>query len=197
VFGIISEHAQLSNHGLAFVIAPSKNLSGAIGAQYLGLLNINDNGKASNNIFAVEFDTVLSPEFLDIDSSHVGIDVNNLQSMTSHTAGYHEDSTGMFLNLTLMSRKDMELNVPLAPMDVAKPKRPLLSSTINLSEVVTDTSYLGFSATTCLSIAYHYTLGWSFSLNGVRGSLTQLPAPDSQAKSGEFCQHYFSEEVIL
>jgi hypothetical protein len=118
----------------------------------------------------------------------VGIYVNNLESVPSCTAGYHEDSTGMFLNLTLISRKtmqmwvdydsqDMELNVTLAPVDVAKPKKLLLSSTINLSEVVTDTSYLGFSATTDLSIAYHYTLGWSFSLNGVAPILNSAKLP--------------------
>jgi hypothetical protein len=143
VFAIISEHAQLSDHGLAFVLAPSSNLLDATGAQYLGLLNINNNGKASNHILAVELDTVLSPEFHDIDSNHVGIDVNNLQSMESHTAGYYEDGTGKFLNLTLMSRKAMqlwvdysgqamELNVTLAPLAVEKPKDPLLSIAINL-----------------------------------------------------------------
>lgn len=65
VFAIISEHAQLSDHGLAFVVAPSSNLSAATGAQYLGLLNISNNGKASNHILAIELDTVLSPEFHD------------------------------------------------------------------------------------------------------------------------------------
>lgn len=189
VFAIISEHAQLSDHGLAFVLAPSSNLSDATGAQYLGLLNISDNGKPSNHILAVELDTVLSPEFRDIDSNHVGIDVNSLQSVESHTAGYYEDGTGKFLNLTLMSRRAMqlwvdyggqamELNVTLSPLDVEKPRDPLLSTTINLSEIVNSTAYIGFSSATGLSIAYHYVLGWSFSLNGAAPALnsSNLPA---------------------
>ncbi|CAL4938603.1 unnamed protein product [Urochloa decumbens] len=189
VFAIISEHTQLSDHGLAFVVAPSSNLSAATGAQYLGLLNISDNGKASNHILAVELDTVLSPEFHDIDSNHVGIDVNNLQSVKSHTAGYYEEGTGKFLNLTLMSRKAMrvwvdysnqamELNVTLAPLDVEKPTESLLSTIVNLSDIVYDSAYVGFTSATGLSIAYHYVLGWSFSLNGVAPVLnsSNLPA---------------------
>ncbi|CAL4921849.1 unnamed protein product [Urochloa decumbens] len=189
VFAIISEHTQLSDHGLAFVVAPSSNLSAATGAQYLGLLNISDNGKASNHILAVELDTVLSPEFHDIDSNHVGIDVNNLQSVKSHTAGYYEEGTGKFLNLTLMSRKAMqvwvdynnqamELNVTLAPLYVEKPTESLLSTTVNLSEIVNGSAYVGFTSATGLSIAYHYVLGWSFSLNGVAPVLnsSNLPA---------------------
>lgn len=189
VFAIVSEHGQLSDHGLAFVLAPSSNLSDATGAQYLGLLNISDNGKPSNHILAVELDTVLSPEFRDIDSNHVGIDVNSLQSVESHTAGYYEDGTGKFLNLTLMSRRAMqlwvdyggqamELNVTLSPLDVEKPRDPLLSTTINLSKKVNSTAYIGFSSATGLSIAYHYVLGWSFSLNGAAPALnsSNLPA---------------------
>ncbi|XP_034570979.1 L-type lectin-domain containing receptor kinase SIT2 [Setaria viridis] len=178
-----------SDHGLAFVVAPSSNLSAATGAQYMGLLNISDNGKASNHILAIELDTVLSPEFHDIDSNHIGIDVNNLQSVKSHTAGYYEEGTGKFLNLTLMSRKAMqvwvdyngqamELNVTLAPLGVEKPTEPLLSTALNLSKIVTGTSYVGFSSATGLSIAYHYILGWSFSLNGAAPVLnsSNLPA---------------------
>nr|CAB3496449.1 unnamed protein product [Digitaria exilis] len=188
VFAIISEHAQLSDHGLAFVVAPSSNLSAATGAQYLGLLNISNNGKASNHILAIELDTVLSPEFHDIDSNHVGVDVNSLQSVKSHTAGYYEDGTGKFLNLTLISRKAMqlwvdynclamELNVTLAPLDVEKPTEPLLSTAVNLSEIVTGTAYVGFSSATGLSIAYHYVLGWSLSLNGAAPVLNSSNLP--------------------
>ncbi|KAL6644813.1 hypothetical protein ACP70R_016421 [Stipagrostis hirtigluma subsp. patula] len=206
VFAIISEHAQLSDHGLAFVVAPSKNLSAATGAQYLGLLNISDNGKASNHILAVELDTVLSPELHDIDSNHVGIDVNNLQSVNSHTAGYYEDGTGKFLNLTLMSRKamqlwveyngrTMELNVTLAPLDVVKPRKPLLSTTIDLSKVVNGTAYAGFSSATGLSIAYHYVLGWSFSLNGAAPVLNSSNLPALPREPHQ--KHSLSEILVI
>uniref|UniRef100_A0A0E0CY93 non-specific serine/threonine protein kinase n=1 Tax=Oryza meridionalis TaxID=40149 RepID=A0A0E0CY93_9ORYZ len=188
VFAIVSEHAELSDHGLAFLVAPSKNLSATTGAQYLGLMNISDNGKASNHVFAVELDTVLSPELHDIDSNHVGIDVNSLQSIQSHTAGYYDDSTGAFMNLTLISRKAMQvwvdyngqamvLNVTLAPLGVSKPKKPLLSTALDLSTVVEDITYIGFSSATGLSIAYHYVLGWSFSLNGAAPALNPSKLP--------------------
>jgi len=67
VFGIVSTYPSLSCHGIAFVVAPSKNFSTALAAQYMGLANIDNNGNASNHIFATELDTMQNIEFEDID----------------------------------------------------------------------------------------------------------------------------------
>ena len=40
------------------------------------------------------------------------------------------------------------LNVTLAPIKVPKPSRPLLSTSIDLSEIFLDTMYVGFSTAT-------------------------------------------------
>ncbi|CAI9761996.1 unnamed protein product [Fraxinus pennsylvanica] len=70
------EYPGLSGHGIAFVLAPTRGLPGAFGSQYLGLFNSTNNGNSSNHVFAVELDTILNDEFLDINSNHVGIDIN-------------------------------------------------------------------------------------------------------------------------
>ena len=178
VFAILSEISDLSGHGLAFLISGTTNLSTALPSQYLGLFNINNNGNAANHIFAVELDTVQNSEFKDIDSNHVGIDINSLQSNKSRGAAYYDDSSGEFKNLTLISGQpmqlwvdfngeDMQLNVTLSPIRTPKPSRPLLSTIIDLSSVMFDSMYVGFSSSTGSLHATHCVLGWSFKMMGM------------------------------
>ncbi|KAL6841818.1 hypothetical protein ACP4OV_028330 [Aristida adscensionis] len=180
VFAIVSlGHDGLSDHGLAFVVAPTTDLAAATAGQYLGLLNAT-NGTASDRILAVELDTIMNPELRDIDSNHVGVDVNALISQQARPAGYYKDSgagAGEFQELRLNSRKPMQvwvdydgqarqLDVTLAPARVPKPKRPLLSVAVDLSPFIADPVYVGFSAATGIMFTHHYVLGWSFGLDG-------------------------------
>jgi len=41
-----------------------------------------------------------------------------------------------------------KISVTIAPFKMPKPKRPLITATYNLSEVLTDLAYIGFSAAT-------------------------------------------------
>jgi Legume lectin domain len=159
VFAIISEYIDLSGHGFAFFISPSKNLSTASPNQFLGLLSDQNNGNLSNHIFAIEFDTVSNFEFNDINDNHVGIDINSLKSSQSASAGYYADDSGAFQNLTLKSRKAMQawveydsnkpqITVTLSPIGKPKPIKPLLSYKFNLSTVLNDSMYIGFSSST-------------------------------------------------
>jgi hypothetical protein len=75
----------------------------------MGLFNDGNNGNASNHILAVELDTVQNNEFGDIDSNHVGININGLNSLNSSSAGYYDDKSGSFYNLTLMSSEVMRV----------------------------------------------------------------------------------------
>uniref|UniRef100_A0A0D9X0P5 non-specific serine/threonine protein kinase n=1 Tax=Leersia perrieri TaxID=77586 RepID=A0A0D9X0P5_9ORYZ len=183
VFAIVSdddpEHG--SDHGLAFVITPTKNLATANAGQYLGLLNMTDDGKASNHVFAVELDTIMNAQFGDIDSNHVGVDVNSLTSTQAKTAGYY-DNAGTFRSLQLNSQKPMQvwvdydgharqLNVTLAPAWESKPRRPLMSTAVELSTVMEELMYVGFSSATGVVFTHHYVLGWSFSFDGAAPTL--------------------------
>ena len=80
---------------------------------------------------------IQSHEFNDINDNHVGVDINSLESTTSTSASYCATSGG-FMNLTLISGHPMQvwveydgvkkqINVTLAPINVDKPKIPLLS----------------------------------------------------------------------
>ena len=70
-----------------------------------------------------------------------------------------------------------QLNVTLAPIDVGKPKFPLLSLSRDLSPIINKTMYVGFSSTTGSFLTFHYILGWSFKMNGKAQelALSQLP----------------------
>ncbi|XP_060674476.1 L-type lectin-domain containing receptor kinase S.4-like [Ziziphus jujuba] len=189
-FVVVPEYPKLGGHGLAFTIAPSKDLK-ALPSQYLGLLNASDVGNFSNHVFAVEFDTVQDFEFGDINDNHVGIDINSLKSNLSDVAAYYTEDSGK-QNLSLKSGKAIQawidydsvqnvLNVTISPSS-KKPRNPLLSFHVDLSPILNEFMYVGFSASTGLLASSHYVLGWSFKVNGQAqaldlASLPSLPGP--------------------
>jgi hypothetical protein len=188
VFGVISKYPALSGHGIAFVIAPTGGLPGALHSRYLGLFNASNNGNATNQVLAIELDTVKSDEFADINDNHVGIDINGLKSVKSVSAGYYADDNGDFRNLSLISGEQMQvwveydgvekrISVTLAPLNVGKPKIPLLSLSRDLSPIIGNNMYVGFSSSTGSRLTSHYVLGWSFKMNGQAPELllSQLP----------------------
>ncbi|XP_066325428.1 L-type lectin-domain containing receptor kinase SIT2-like [Miscanthus floridulus] len=178
VFSIVNTYPLLSDDGMAFFIAPANhNFTEATPGMFFGLLNSKNNGKSSNRIFAVELDTYQNSELHDINDNHVGIDINGVSSLSSAVAGFYDDeSGGGFKNLTLNDHREMQLwvdydegttqiNVTLAELGVAKPSRPLLSATYDLSTVLEDPAYIGFSATAGPINVRDYVLGWSFGMN--------------------------------
>jgi hypothetical protein len=188
VFAIISEYPTLSGHGIAFVVAPTRGLPGALPSPYLGLFNGSNNGNDTNHVFAVELDTIQNSEFKDINDNHVGIDINGLTSVESAPAGYYADDNGVFKNLTLISGHQMrvwveydgvekKIEVTMAPINAVKPKTPLLSLSYDLSPIIKDNMYVGFSSSTGSFLTAHYVLGWSFKVNGQAPELdlSQLP----------------------
>uniref|UniRef100_A0ACD5XA63 Uncharacterized protein n=1 Tax=Avena sativa TaxID=4498 RepID=A0ACD5XA63_AVESA len=192
VFGIIPPYPDQSGHGIVFFVGKA-DFSTALPSTYLGLLNRANNGNATNHIFGVELDTIQSIEFKDPNDNHVGIDVNSLESVAVHPAGYYDDETGgAFRDLLLISGKAMqvwvdyesvstEIRVFLSPLkNGAKPSTPLVSARRNLSEVLVDPAYAGFSSSTGTLRSRHYLLGWSLAIDGPAplidiGSLPKLP----------------------
>ncbi|KAH9736054.1 L-type lectin-domain containing receptor kinase IV.4 [Citrus sinensis] len=176
VFSILSEYQSQSGHGIAFVIASTRGLPGARPSQYLGLFNDTNLGNETNHVFAVELDTIKSHGFLDINDNHVGIDINSLKSESSAPAGYYGDH---FVSLTLISGRPMQrTNVTLAPINIPRPRSlNTMSLSRDLSSVLNDAMYVGFSSSTGSVLASHYILGWSFKINGQAEelNLSQLP----------------------
>lgn len=188
VFAIVPEISSVSGHGIVFVIAPTKGFPGSRPSQFLGLFNETTNGNKTNHVVAVELDTIYSSEFGDIDDNHVGIDINGLRSEVSASAGYRTNSSGKLTNLTLISGQPMQiwvdydgarkqLDVTLAPINIGKPRFPLLSLALDLSPILRDTMYVGFSSSTGSVLTSHYVLGWSYKMNGPAQALdlSQLP----------------------
>ncbi|KAG5553969.1 hypothetical protein RHGRI_011739 [Rhododendron griersonianum] len=187
VFSIIPEYPTLSGHGIVFVVAPAPHLPGALPSQYLGLFNGSNNGNFTNHVVAVELDTITSSEFKDINDNHVGIDINGLNSVASKPAGY-DSSNGMFQNLSLISGKAMqvwveydggkkEMKVTMAPVRSLKPSTPLLTLSKDLSPILNQNMYVGFSSSTGSVTTSHYILAWSFKMNGSADGFdfSQLP----------------------
>ncbi|XP_042499309.1 L-type lectin-domain containing receptor kinase SIT2-like [Macadamia integrifolia] len=187
VFAIISQYPDWTGNGIAFVIAPTVGLPGAFTGRYLGLFNPYNVGNSGNHIFAVELDTVKNTNFIDINNNHVGIDINGLVSVASAPASYF-DKNALPENLSLISGEPLQvwvdydgvhkqLNVTLAPINISKPSVPLLSLSLDLSPIMEDPMFIGFSASTGHRTASHYVLGWSFKLNGraEEFNLTLLP----------------------
>ncbi|WVZ05948.1 hypothetical protein V8G54_019294 [Vigna mungo] len=176
VFAISSEYPNLSGHGIVFVVSPTKGLPNSLPSQYLGLFDDINNGNTSNHVFGVELDTIQNTEF----------DVNELKSVKSAPAGYYSD--GEVKNLSLISGYPMQLwveydalkkqiDVTLAPINIGKPERPLLSLSKDLSPILNNGMYVGFSSSTGSIQSYHYILGWSFKVNGEAQQLdiSELP----------------------
>ncbi|XP_010553278.1 PREDICTED: L-type lectin-domain containing receptor kinase IV.1-like [Tarenaya hassleriana] len=191
VFAIVSDITSLSGHGIAFVVAQTRGLPGAL----LGYIQRDTISKVfgfTNLLFffAVELDTILSSEFGDINDNHIGIDINGLRSVEAEPAGYW-DVTGRFVNLSMISRKPMQvwidydgpakrIDVTMAPFNVDKPKKPLLSLVRDLSPILFENMYVGFSSSTGSVLSKHYVLGWSFRVNGespplILSKLPKLP----------------------
>lgn len=194
VFSIVAP-----GHGLSFLISPSMDFTQAMPSQFLGLFNTSNNGNSTNRILAVEFDTMKSNEFLDIDDNHVGIDVNGLVSVESAPAAFFSNKQSKNISLKLSSKDpirawieynggEMLLNVTLAPLDISKPKFPLLSRKMNLSEIFMEKMYVGFSASTGNITSSHYIIGWSFSREGKAQEfdLTLLPSLSTPSPSDDF-----------
>ncbi|ERN09655.1 hypothetical protein AMTRI_Chr08g160290 [Amborella trichopoda] len=166
--------------GLAFVISPTTHFEEADSAQYLGLFGLTGNGDPQNQVFAVEFDTLRNIDVGDIDSNHVGIDLNSVRSNVSAHAAYYltENNKTTIHNLSLTSEDPIQvwieydgteklLNVTLSPIGIAgRTGQPLISYGVDLSPTLQEFMYVGFSASTGIVASYHSILEWSFAING-------------------------------
>ncbi|KZV33122.1 lectin-domain containing receptor kinase VI.3-like [Dorcoceras hygrometricum] len=183
VFQILPDLASRGGFGFAFTLSPSPGFPGAEGGHYLGVFNSTNDGSSANHIFLVEFDTVNGyNEELDKDGNHVGINIDGMTPVASDSATYSVNGTRAKEEIDLESGDPVQawieydgfgklLNVTIAPIDSPKPIIPLLSESIDLSKVVKDSMYAGFSAATGQKYSSHYILGWSFKLNGIADPL--------------------------
>ncbi|KAK4858736.1 hypothetical protein QYF36_021200 [Acer negundo] len=177
IFSMVPSRNFLAGHGFVLIFVPLTGIEGATSAQNLGLFNGTNDGDSSGHVFGIEFDVFKNKQFNDIDDNHVGIDVNSLTSKSSHAAGYWpdditSDDEKLFKKLKLnngenyqvwIDYKDSLINVSMALAGMRRPKRNLLSVSLNLSGVFEDQMYVGFTASTGQLVESHKILAWSFS----------------------------------
>ncbi|KAH9309768.1 hypothetical protein KI387_037679 [Taxus chinensis] len=179
VFSMVPPPSDAGGHGIAFLMTPSPTLSGALSAEYIGLLNFTSVGKDYNHLFAVEFDTSRNVEFQDPDDNHVGVDINDLNSVQAKFARYWDGKVSR--SLSLKSGRNIQawidydhrggkLSVRIAFAGMPKPQMPLISLDTDLSALVEEEMYVGFSASTGNFVEDHYILAWSFTTNGSRAA---------------------------
>ncbi|KAL3820474.1 hypothetical protein ACJIZ3_006379 [Penstemon smallii] len=159
IFAMAPYEERLPGHGVVFSFVQNlgNNTTMNPSSQILG--------------FEVEFDVIEIEEFRDISDNHVGIDVNSRISVSSYEAGYWSNENS-FERLRLNNGRNYQVwidydnsivNVTMAPVGMIRPNRPLLSVSLNLSEVFDDELYVGFTASTDALFQSHKILGWSFS----------------------------------
>ncbi|KAF8369596.1 hypothetical protein HHK36_032378 [Tetracentron sinense] len=200
VFAIVPSNPGGGGHGFAFTVSPSKQFPGAEPGHFLGIFNSSNDGNSSNHVFAVEFDTVNGfGEYADSNGNHIGINVNSMSSIASEPASYHVGNSEVMEEVDMKSGKpiqswieydgvDKMVHVTISYFSIPKPSRPILSHPIDLSTVLKDSMYVGFSASTGKLSSFHYILGWSFrtNLNPYPLNNSLLPSPPREVMDSPF-----------
>ncbi|KAG0568405.1 hypothetical protein KC19_6G017300 [Ceratodon purpureus] len=158
--------------GMAFMFAVENYTTGSAGAS-LCLLQKQQNGRATNHVFAVEFDTWQNPEFNDPSNNHVGVNVNNMNSTAVYnycgnlnycsyfdtdqdfTAWIEYDSTTQIV-VVFMTNGSLIQNV-------TKPANPIIqASHIDLTNVFNDYMYVGFTGSGAMYPEIKRIKSWNF-----------------------------------
>ncbi|CAF2118099.1 unnamed protein product [Brassica napus] len=199
VFLIIPSSSSSGGFGFTFTLSPTPNRPNAGSAQYLGVLNKENNGDPRNHVFAVEFDTVQgSGDDTDRIGNDIGLNFNNRTSDFQEPVVYYQnDDPNKREDFELESGNPIQallnydgatqtLNVTVYPAKLGfKPTKPLISRQIpKLLDVVQEEMYVGFTAATGKGdqSSDHYLMGWSFSSVGENPiaatlDLSELPPP--------------------
>ncbi|THG13738.1 hypothetical protein TEA_019672 [Camellia sinensis var. sinensis] len=182
-FIIVPEYPKLGGHGLALTLSPSVDLPTTLLSQYLGRLNAFDSGNFSNHLFAVEFDTVQDFEFGDINDNHVGVNINTMASNKSVAADLNLKGGKPIVVWIEYNSITTLINVTISPPS-SKPRLLILSLNFDLSPILHEWMFIGFSSSTGLLASSHYVLGWSFKINGTSKSLSLNSLPSLPKLSG-------------
>ncbi|CAA7014389.1 unnamed protein product [Microthlaspi erraticum] len=158
----------------------------------------------SYDVLVVDFSAALRPQECSMsNANHVGVDINSLVSDKAEKAGYFNDD-GTFRDLLLSSgdsmqvwieydSKQKQLNVTLHPVNVPKPKIPLLSLEKDLSPYLLEYMFIGFTSATGALTASHYILDWKFKMNGKK-LMDVLEDWEVQFRTHRFIFHGSSQE---
>ncbi|KAI4314689.1 hypothetical protein L6164_027575, partial [Bauhinia variegata] len=160
--------------GLAFMIAPAPDFPPLNSyGQYLGLTNSTTDGNATNNFVAIELDTV--KQDFDPDDNHIGININSVRSKVNVSLAQFGfqispngtrfyvlwvDYDGAQKVLYVYMEEQPDKDAPIVP----KPTKPVMSYNLDLKDVVKQTSYFGFAASTGENVELNCVLRWNITV---------------------------------
>ncbi|KHN39200.1 L-type lectin-domain containing receptor kinase S.4 [Glycine soja] len=188
VFSIVPKYPELGAQGFAFVLISTNKPKGCLMNQYLGLPNVTSSLEFSTRFLAIEFDGIQNLDLHDMNDNHVGIDISSLVSNISKPVAYYLSDHSKNISFSLKSGKpiqawvdynegEMLMNVTVSPFGMPKPYFPLISFPIDLSLVLNDYMYAGFSASNGLLVAEHNIHGWGFKIGEAAQELDKSAVP--------------------
>ncbi|XP_039146152.1 probable L-type lectin-domain containing receptor kinase S.5 [Dioscorea cayenensis subsp. rotundata] len=163
----------IPGEGIAFAILPSLDdpPAGSHGG-YLGLTNETLDGKPSNRFVAIELDTV--QQSYDPDNNHIGLDINSVKNQTTapltpfgiEIVPVTPTKYTVWIDYDGVNHR---IDVFMAKEGVAKPGKPALTQSLDISLFVSQWSYFGFSASTSSNYELHCVLGWNLTIEILPG----------------------------
>lgn len=168
--------------GIAFVILPGGYPSGGLDGQWFGLSSQNNgSGSVSHipNLFAVEFDSALNKEVMDVNANHVGIDIESLISTKSADVSKIElilnDGSQLHAWIDYDSRSKI-VEVRLSKSGLVRPSVPLISHPVDLSSLWKDEMYIGISSSSGDPSQINLVYSWNFTSSPFRWPQHSFPA---------------------
>ena len=150
-----------SGDGIAFLIAPNADsFSSAKG--HIGLPR--PAFDFQDSFFAVEYDTSFDPLLGDINGNHIGIDVNTVVSVTSVDVVSRgvDLKSGKLIRTWVEYRDSMKMIRVWVGYSPVRPPNPVLVARIDLSKLLKEFMYVGFSGSNGQGSALHVVDKWRF-----------------------------------
>jgi hypothetical protein len=185
-FSVNSSSNAYNGDGLAFIIAANNNgPSSSFSHGTLGILSLPP-GNASNHVFAVEIDTFQNIEYNDPSNSHVGVDINSLNS--THTYNFcnpicnqsyfvNQGIFGVWIDYSATNETLYVVVQPYTSNASTAPPSQIVVHNFTLLDVLEDDGqmYVGFSGGAGLSFEHHYIYSWRFSTSGLPNQNKKSP----------------------
>ncbi|KAL4324650.1 hypothetical protein GQ457_11G005040 [Hibiscus cannabinus] len=165
--------------GVTFLIASDTALPPGSSGQYLGLTNSSTDGRSSNNLVAIELDTF--KQDFDPDDNHIGLNINSVRSKKTVSLSDFGiqiapngtkfyvvwiEYNGQNKSIQVFLAEQMQVSSPTPP----KPAKPVLSSDLDLSSIVKQNAYFGFSGSTGSHVQLNCVLRWNLTVEILPGA---------------------------
>ncbi|KAF5765267.1 putative legume lectin domain, concanavalin A-like lectin/glucanase domain superfamily [Helianthus annuus] len=153
--------------------------------QYLGLTNDTTDNQSTNDIVAIELDTV--KQDFDIDKNHIGLNIHSIRSVVSkplnpenitlapnastpafHNIWIHYNGVEKIIRIYIAKQLDKDSSTP--PM----PETPIIEYNLDLRNTVNQNSYFGFAASTGTQTELNCVRRWNITVEYFPGPKSPL-----------------------